>query len=165
MYVPLAEAAQPYSYHRRDKTKSSQSYLQTTTNRERPGQHAKTASGATVAQRPDLKERAYSAPHIPKAQDASRQDEHALEEEDFDDDDGPAEDEEIAGDPFFQQYARAEGGAAETPGNSEPEDEGEEDSEGPLSPTSTATRFRPDSIAEPLGSPLSPPPVCAPLPQ
>jgi hypothetical protein len=35
-------------------------------------------------------------------------------------------------------------------------EEEEEDNEGPLSPTSTVTRARPDSTAEPLQSPLNP---------
>ena len=163
MYAPPAEASQPYSYHRRDNTKSSHVYSQSSTYQERAGQHAKTAAGATVAQRPDLKGRAYSAPLVPKGQDSTRLDEHDGVDDDLALEGSGGDDEEIAGDPFFQQYVagRSEGPAVETPDNSEPEEVEDSDTEGAFSPTSNTTRFRPDSVAEPLGSPLAPPPVSA----
>lgn len=162
MYSPLAEVAQPYTYHRRDKTKSTGSYMQPNRrdNTASTTATAKTSAGATVAQRPAYNERAYSAPHITKE---GHQD---LEDEEFDDEEvevGSGDDEDIAGDAFFQQYAapaaEAEATAAETPAQSEDEDDEPDNHEGPLSPTSNTTRFRPDSVAEPLGSPLSPQPV------
>jgi hypothetical protein len=91
------------------------------------------------------------------------------------DDDGlfdDSDDEAIADDPFFQRFDMPSQSAQDSmnekrgtfldhEGMSEEEDE--EDNEGPLSPTSTVTRARPDSTAEPLQSPLnlnSPTTVC-----
>jgi hypothetical protein len=173
---PAGDAQQPYTHHRRDKTKSTQLYLQTpssSSRRDQSLQHAAKGSGATSSVRPILSERSNSAPldlaqksssSIPAAQGDGLAQYPELAAE-------PGDDEAIVEDPFFQQYVQASGekvlagavaGAENTtPGNSPSEDEGDSDVDGPLSPTSTAMRFRPDSVAEPISSPLTPTVVSA----
>jgi hypothetical protein len=139
-------------HHRREKTKSSQSYTQRPSrdsSSHTPLHPASTGSGTTQAQRPS-QSRAHSTPQLPKSQ--------LLGPEDGDDSDGdaldsdPAEDEEIADDPFFQRFDMSQ---TEEELRS-PTASQDSDTEGPLSPTSTQMRHRPDSTAQPLGSPLSP---------
>lgn len=161
----MYSAATDYSYHRREKTKSGSYVQQSSIREESPATHAKTASGATVAPL----QRIHSAPNVPRGTALSRHDEHARDNDDLGLDLGgsPGEDEEIAEDPFFQQYAAGDGGASESPTHSG-SDEGigsEDDIDGPLSPYSNTTRFRPDSVAEPTHSPLSPPSVRLPSSQ
>jgi hypothetical protein len=142
-------------HHRRDKTKSSQSYTQRSTrdsSSNAPHQPPAAGSGATHAQRP-TQSRAHSVPLIPKSQLPGSEDGNEAEEHASDSD--PAEDEEIADDPFFQRYDMAQT-EREDEGLRSPTTSQDSDTEGPLSPTSTQMRHRPDSTAEPLGSPLSP---------
>lgn len=165
---------------RRDKSRSAQSFVQAPRQDQLyappPPGATKTARGATVAQRPAYGERANSAPSVPKSgafgiQGGLDEEDEDDEEDELDDDElveiASGEDEDIAGDEFFQQYAapgaRPEPRTNETPAQSE-DDEEDELGEGPLSPTSNTTRFRPDSVAEPLGSPLAPQPVSQPAP-
>jgi len=82
-------------------------------------------------------------------------------DDDDDDEDGDNDildddEEEIADDPFFQRFSFAH---ATTPDDEPPSPDSHDsstDNEGPLSPTSMQMRARPDSTAEPLGSPLTP---------
>jgi hypothetical protein len=152
---------------KREKTKSSQVYAQRPQRESIP--HINTqpsATGGTQVQRPS-KSRAYSAPLVPKSNpavpevgdsadnDASTGDEDEDEEEEEEDD----EEESITNDTFFQRYDApssidiANKEALNSP--TTPTDPST-DTEGPLSPTSTQMRARPDSTAQPLGSPLSP---------
>lgn len=159
------------SNHHRDKTKSSGSYPQ------RPrGESSKESAaaqlaaniGATQARRPSLKTRAHSAPLVPKnrlhADEDDREAEPGssfLDADPGDDDDIPEED-EIADDPFFTRFnfpstttVATSVRPDEEPPSPDSRDDGT-DTEGPLSPTSTQMRARPDSTAAPLGSPLTP---------
>jgi hypothetical protein len=142
-------------HHRRDKTKSSQSYTQ------RPPRDSSShltvqlpvaGSSATHAPRPS-KSRAHSVPLVPKGQLAGPEYGNRAGVDTSDSD--PGEDEEIADDPFFQRFdlSQTERVEDELRSPTTPQDS---DTEGPLSPTSTQMRHRPDSTAEPLGSPLSP---------
>lgn len=152
-----------YQYNKREKTKSSQSY--TTRPQRESVPHISTqpsTTSATQVQRPS-KSRAHSAPLVPKrdpavpevgngADDASTGDEDETEEDKEDDE----EEEDIADDAFFQRFDapssdRSEALRIPTTTPADPSTD-----TGPLSPTSTQMRARPDSTAEPLGSPLSP---------
>lgn len=161
--------------HRREKTKSSPSYVQGRPYNP-PATQTAGADPAAHVQRP-FKNRAHSAPHIPKSSSSSRNPAAAAEQEsqhdegasDNDDaglfDDEPSDDEAIADDPFFQRFdmptqttsrMNEQRGTFLNHDEMSEEEEEEEDNEGPLSPTSTVTRARPDSTAEPLQSPLNP---------
>jgi hypothetical protein len=77
-----------------------------------------------------------------------------------DDDDIPEED-EIADDPFFTRFNFPSTTTVATsvrPDEDPPSPDSHDstDTEGPLSPSSKQMRARPDSTAEPLGSPLNP---------
>lgn len=153
-----------YQYNKREKTKSSQSY--TTRLQRESVPHINTqpsTTSTTQVQRPS-KSRAHSAPLVPKrdpavpevgngADDASTGDEDETEE----DEEGDEEEGDIADDAFFQRFDAPSSGRPEalripTTPTADPST----DTEGLLSPTSTQMRARPDSTAEPLGSPLSP---------
>ncbi|KAF2404921.1 ras GEF [Trichodelitschia bisporula] len=173
--------------HRRDRTKSSQSYLQRPARRENPANaprasHASPplppphpnepdsphaaplarlppAAGATKSPRPRLKDRAHSAPLVPKAYlPGAEKTARSRNEDNAGADAG--DDEGIADDPFFQRLSTSQTGTADD-GQHSPTDSqgGSTDTEGPLSPTSTAAtsamKARPDSSAEPM-SPLGP---------
>lgn len=114
--------------HRREKTKSSQSYLQTGRR-----ESIQASSGATPSQRPGLKSRAHSAPLVPKTQQPRREDDEVIG--DVSGDEELSDDEEIADDPFFQQYGfpPTEGTAEEVRSGSSRDSSSE--TEGPLSPT------------------------------
>jgi len=109
---------------------------------------AANSAGAT-AQRPGgLKSRAYSAPMIPKNRADGPANDHmgdVLAEH--------GDDEEIAGDPFFQRYNFPHTGE---PGNeaSSSSLDSSSDTEGPLSPTHIKARL--PSLTEALPSPRSP---------
>jgi hypothetical protein len=156
---------------RRDKTQSSQFYLQ-----HRRYESSSQAGSPKLApdacstqpQRPSSKGRAYSAPLVPKSQliapddDVDRDDGQSYldtgEEEDEEEEEEEEEiiQHEIADDPFFQRFNFSETELQEEEAGSADSRDGSTDTEGPLSPTSTQVRARPDSTAEPLGSPLSP---------
>jgi hypothetical protein len=154
-----SQSASEYHQHRREKTKSSPSYVQRPHNREPSSSTSIQAGGADhpQGQRPP-KSRAHSAPQVPKSHLPDPEDSHApaADHDDAGFDDEPSDDEAIADDPFFQRYD-----IRQADRHNEPQstflnhDMSEEDTEGPLSPTSTVMRARPDSTAEPLQSPLS----------
>jgi hypothetical protein len=108
------------------------------------------SAAAVTQQRPGgLKNRAHSAPLVPKnrAEDAENEgagDMLAAE---------PGDDDEIAGDPFFQRYNFPQAGAPAAEAESSSVD-GSSDTEGPLSPTHMKTRHPP--LADALPSPRSP---------
>ncbi|KAF1991343.1 ras GEF [Aulographum hederae CBS 113979] len=166
----------PRAAHIRNKTKSSQSFLHHQQQHPPRDTSLKHASAGSAPLRsfsgPDLQGRAaYSTQQLPKSQ-LPGTDEH----EDVVDREQLLDDEEIAEDPFFQRYnspttttaaASFSTAAAAAPGqeqhdngaeDSEPssDEDSDNDTEGPLSPTSTQARARPDSTAEPLASPRSP---------
>jgi len=149
-----AEEKEKQQHHKREKTKSSQSYLQHVPLRN---------ASLQAAQRPGVNQRSNSAPLVPKLSPSSTQIQEKEAERQVDDEDtlsdedvGTDEEEEIAEDPFFQRYnLPAADEVPEDAKTDESEDE-PEDTEGPLSPTSTQARARPDSTAEPLASPRSP---------
>ncbi|TLD36712.1 ras GEF [Venturia nashicola] len=173
-----------YQYNKREKTKSSQSYTTRPLRESVP--HITTTqpatTGSTQAQRPS-KSRAYSAPLVPKsdptgpevrnsADDASTGDdektaEETDEQEEAQDDDEDEED-DIADDAFFQRFDAPSSHRPEpfdAPSSHRPEPsilpvtptvDPFIATDCPLSPSSTQMRARPDSTAEPLGSPLSP---------
>lgn len=156
-----------YQYSRREKTKSSQSY--TTRPQRESVPHINTqppTTSSTQVQRPSTS-RAHSAPLVPKsdptvpevtnsADDASTGDEDETEE-DEEDDEEDEEEEDIADDAFFQRF---DSPSCDRPGPlrvpTTPPADPSTGTDCPLSPTSTQMRARPDSTAEPLGSPLSP---------
>lgn len=109
--------------------------------------------GAT--DRPGVKNRAYSAPMVPKAQGDGADYGHLL------DDMAGELGEEIAGDPFFQRinpFPQEEETGREEPSSSSPDSSS--DTEGPMSPTHIKTRQM--SLAETtLPSPHSPAPSIA----
>lgn len=160
-----SQSAADYQQHRRDKTKSTPSYVQGRPHNPSTTQTAG-ADPTPHVQRPS-KSRAHSAPHIPKST-GSRNPGGAQEPQESDNDDAglfddePSDDEAIADDPFFQRFdmpTQNTDRMNEQRGtflNHDEMSEEEEDMEGPLSPTSTVTRARPDSTAEPLQSPLNP---------
>lgn len=115
---------------------------------------AATFAGAT-AQRPGgLKTRAYSAPMVPKNHSGGTEDDHMgdmLAGE-------PGDDEEIAGDPFFQRYNFGQAGGPSKDASSSSVDSSS-DTEGPLSPTHI--RNRQPGLADALPSPQSPAPSVA----
>ena len=65
-----------------------------------------------------------------------------------------ADDEEIAGDPFFQRYNISQANEAADEEGSSSSPDGSSDTEGPLSPTHI--KGRPSILAESLHSPRSP---------
>jgi hypothetical protein len=149
-------SSQSEHHHRRDRTKSSQSYTQ------RPSRdssaHTPTtqspSAGTTQTQR-HLKSRAHSVPLVPKGQLPGPEDGNMAEDDASDSD--PSEDEEIADDPFFQRFDLSQTDRQEEGLRSPTHSQcSSTDTETPLSPRSTQMRARPDSTAAPLGSPLSP---------
>ncbi|KAK3080285.1 hypothetical protein LTS18_002646, partial [Coniosporium uncinatum] len=158
---PSAAEKEKHQYHKREKTKSSQSYIQ------RPPHDASLqAAAAAAAPRPGLNQRSNSAPLVPKLspstqtpeKEAERQVDDAedtLSGEDLESDE-EEEEEEIAEDPFFQRYNLPTAEEVPEDANTDESEDEPEDTEGPLSPTSTHARARPDSTAEPLASPRSP---------
>jgi hypothetical protein len=149
-----------YQQHsKRENTKSSQSYAQRPQRESIPQINTQpVVNGATQVQRPS-KSRAPAALLVPRRDPAVPEDGHAADNDAStgDEDEDEDEEEEIADDPFFQRY---DAPSDERPGEAlkmptTPTDPST-DTEGPLSPTSTQMRARPDSTAEPLGSPLSP---------
>jgi hypothetical protein len=113
------------------------------------------AAGCTGLQAPSLKNRAYSAPMVPK---------HHGPGPDDDDDDhlgGDAhDDDEIAGDEFFQRYHFPQTGQPNVDDVSSSSADSSSDTEGPLSPTHIKTRL-PNQPTESLPSPRSPAPSVA----
>lgn len=159
-----SQSTDNYQYNKREKTKSSQSY--TTRPQRESVPHITTqpsTTSATQVQRPS-KSRAYSAPLVPKsdptvpevgnsADDASTGDEDETDEDEEDDE----EEEDIADDAFFQRFDAPSSDRIEALGiPTTPPADPSTDTDCALSPTSTQMRARPDSTAEPLGSPLSP---------
>lgn len=164
------------SYHRRDKTKSGGPYP--TNPRQESSKESAAAQlaaniGATQARCPPLKGRANSAPQVPKKSapnplpraDEEEEDEaeagSSFLDADPGDDDDILEEDEIADDPFFTRFNFPSTTTVATsvrPDEDPPSPDSHEstDTEGPLSPSSTQMRARPDSTAEPLGSPLNP---------
>jgi hypothetical protein len=144
-------------YNKREKTKSSQPYTQRPQRELIP--HINTqpsANGATQVQRPS-KSRVHSAPLVPKRDPAVPEDGDSADNDASTGDEDEDEEEEIADDPFFQRYdAPSSEGPDEALKSPTTPTDPSTDNEGPLSPTSTQMRARPDSTAEPLGSPLSP---------
>lgn len=152
-----SQSAAEYYQHRREKTKSSPSYAQRPQQRESAPVPVTQADHPTQAQRPSNKNRAHSAPLVPKSHLPGAK-EATLADGDADEDDLSEDDEEIADDPFFQRFDMPQSDRHEQPSLkvSTSYHAESEDGEGPLSPTSTVMRARPDSTADPLGSPLSP---------
>jgi hypothetical protein len=159
----VSQSGTEYQHHNKwEKTKSSQSYTQRPQRDPIPYINTQPfATGGTQVQR-SSKSRAHSAPLVPKrdpavpeAGDSADNDASTGDEDEDEEDD---EEEDIADDAFFQRYdapssERQDYEALKSPTTpTEPST----DTEGPLSPTSTQMRARPDSTAEPLGSPLSP---------
>lgn len=165
------------SYHRRDKTKSSGSgsHPRRESSKENAAAQLAANIGATQARRPLLKGRAHSAPLVPKngasnpLPQADKEDEGESEagssflDADPVDDDDILEEDEIADDPFFTRFNFPSTSTLatsvrldEAPPSPDSRDSSADDTEGPLSPSSTQMRPRPDSTVEPLGSPLSP---------
>jgi hypothetical protein len=136
---------------RRDKTQSSQSYAPRPL-RDSSSQPAVGGSGTTQAQRPS-RSRSHSTSFVPRGQLPGPENGNKAEDDASNSD--PGEDEEIADDPFFQRFEQSQTERVEEELRS-PTASQDSDAEGPLSPTSTQMRHRPDSTAEPLGSPLSP---------
>ena len=129
------------------------------------------------ARRPQIKGRAHSAPLVPKSNPLPLVDDDEAEAGSsfLDADPGPDDNEdedndvldddegEIADDPFFQRFSFAHIARPDDEPPSPDSNDSSTDNEGPLSPTSMQMRPRPDSTAEPLGSPLTPRgtvPVC-----
>jgi hypothetical protein len=108
------------------------------------------ASQAATAQRPGgLKSRAYSAPLVPMNRpDGSRNDHMGLPPLETGDED------EIAGDPFFQRYNFPQAGRPAVEASSSSVDSSS-DTEGPLSPTHVVKNRQP-GLPETLPSPRSP---------
>lgn len=165
-----SQSAADYQQQKREKTRSTPSSTYVQGRPRKPSTTQVTgADPAQHAQRP-FKGRAHSAPLVPKVgtsynpggpsqevdDDGSESDDAGL----FDDE--PSDDEAIADDPFFQRFDLPQQSASKMndPRGSfldhDHTGSEEEDTEGPLSPTSTVTRARPDSTAEPLQSPLNP---------
>jgi hypothetical protein len=149
-----SQSGSDFQQYRREKTKSSQSYAQRPNRDSAPQeQNYLSAAGTTQAQRYS-KSRALSAPLVPKAQPSGPDDGNTADNDASDSD--PGEDGEIADDPFFQRFDPTASERLEEELKSPIDPHGSTDTETPLSPTSTQMRARPDSTAEPLGSPLSP---------
>jgi hypothetical protein len=153
-----------HHHDRREKTKSSPSYVQRPFNRESLSSYSTQGGNADpsqVLQRP-FKSRAHSAPQVPKSSHLPGSPEGgiagAADNDDASFDDELSDDDEaIADDPFFQRFDMPQADRQnEQRGSFLSHSDMEEDLEGPLSPTSTTMRARPDSTAEPLQSPLSP---------
>ena len=119
---------------KREKTKGSQSDEQS----------------PRTTQRPGTKSRAYSAPMVSRSHQDGLDDEHLGDTASGE----LADDEEIAGDPFFQRYnfPQADEAADEEGSSSSPD--GSSDTEGPLSPTHIKGRL--SILAESLPSSRSP---------
>ena len=96
--------------------------------------------GGLAQQRPQAKGRAYSAPLVPKGTD--------------NDDPLAGDDEEIAGDPFFQRYNFGQTGDPTKEEASSSSPDSSSDTEGPLSPTHM--KARQPGPADALPSPRSP---------
>ncbi|KAF2190778.1 ras GEF [Zopfia rhizophila CBS 207.26] len=103
---------------------------------------------SSTAQRPDLKSRTYSAPMVPKSHLDGADNEMLAGE--------PGDDEEIAGDPFFQRYnfSQSEEQGKEEASSSSPDSSS--DTEGPLSPNHI--KARQSGVTDSLPSPRSPAP-------
>ncbi|KAF2839551.1 ras GEF [Patellaria atrata CBS 101060] len=136
------------SHHKRDKTKSSQSYKQTL--RKDTDHTLLTTSGPISTSRPSLKGRAYSEPLVQSTQ-TSGVDNENLADDFLGDEFG--EGDEIVGDPFFQRFDITQSshiGRVETNLSS---GESSSDGEGPLSPTHVKSRS--GAGADPFESPYS----------
>ncbi|KAE9992368.1 hypothetical protein EG327_009322 [Venturia inaequalis] len=157
-----------YQYNKWEISKSSPSY--TTRPQHDAVPHATSqpsTTSSTQVQRPS-KSRAHSAPLVPKtdpaapevangADDASTGDEDETETDEDEDEDDDEEEEDIADDAFFQRFDAPSSDRPEALRNPiTPPADPSTGADCPLSPTSTQMRARPDSTAEPLGSPLSP---------
>jgi hypothetical protein len=148
---------QQSSNHHRDKSKSSSHVHPRRESSAQLNNHASNSSsppGTTQPQRPPLKARALSAPLVPKARvkAPARKNNPDIDQDASSND---PRDEEIADDPFFQRYSFPQ--TDETEEDPQPFDSREDEMDtAPLSPPSTQMRARPDSTAEPVGSPLSP---------
>lgn len=167
------ELQQQQHYHRREKAKSTHSHAQhprRESSRDDTAAQLAVNIGATQARRPPAKGRAHSAPLVPKSNPLPRanDDEAEAGSSFLDADPGPDDDEdngndvlddeegEITDDPFFQRFSFAHTAAPDDEPPSPDSHDSSTDNEGPLSPTSMQMRPRPDSTAEPLGSPLTP---------
>ncbi|KAF1808577.1 ras GEF [Eremomyces bilateralis CBS 781.70] len=153
--------------HQRDKTKSAQPYLQdvrrqSTAQGAVVGYTGPTIGEATRVPRPTMKSRAYSAPLV-----SNNQSQFQDSEDDDSDGDGDNEDEEedgnpaelgdeITGDPFFQRYNFPTSNSREQERDGVSEEKSSPDTKGPASPARPNARPRPDSVAEPLASPITP---------
>ncbi|KAF2470591.1 ras GEF [Lindgomyces ingoldianus] len=131
---------QDHGTKRNEKAKSSQSM-------QSPRRESAQNSAGATHQRPGLKSRAYSAPMIPKNHVDGTENDH--------------DDEEIAGDPFFQRYNFPQAGAQskEAGEASSSSVDGSSDTEGPLSPTHIKNRQA--GATDSLPSPQSPAPSVA----
>ncbi|KAF2258752.1 ras GEF [Lojkania enalia] len=123
---------------RSEKAKSAQSM-------QPPRRESAQSSAAATAPRPGLKMRAYSAPMAPKDHHRTEHDHMGGE---------PCDDEEIAGDPFFQRFNFPQGQEPAQKDASSSSVDSSSDTEGPLSPTHIKSR-RPER-ADTLPSPRSP---------
>lgn len=115
---------------------------------------AQAAAGSTALRPPaSVKHRAYSAPMIPRHRGDGTEDEPAGTLGD------PGDDDEIAGDEFFQRYHFPQAGPAAHDEASSSSVDSSSDTEGPMSPTHIKSRQPGQSDA--LPSPRSPAPSVA----
>lgn len=157
---PRRSSLANHTAHQREKAKSSSSHPQ-------DGRHKSVSSTAGAGYigaagdpsrtvRPTMKSRAYSAPlinhsHFRDSEDESEESDDAGEEA------LRAEmGDEITGDPFFQRYNFSTSNSQAVEGVGTIEEDDSSDTEGPKSPLKSNARPRPDSVAEPLASPISP---------
>ncbi|KAF2803465.1 ras GEF [Mytilinidion resinicola] len=142
-------AARPHTQStKREKAKSSQSFAAP------PRRESAQTSTPPDTARPGLKGRAYSAPMVPRTElsgpyHAAQADNLSLGE--------AADDEEIAGDPFFQRYNIQQHDDAHDGANDDASSsslDSSSDTEGPLSPTNI--KARPSFMADSIPSPRSP---------
>ncbi|KAF1963140.1 ras GEF [Byssothecium circinans] len=119
---------------------------------------AQASAGSAGLRPPNLKNRAYSAPMIPKPQGRGDDDAAADADDDALAHHGEAgDDEEIAGDEFFQRYHFPQ--LAETDEASSSSADSSSDTEGPMSPTHIKMRM--SGLSDSLPSPRSPVPSVA----
>jgi hypothetical protein len=136
-------APSDHTTKRSEKSKSAQSM-------QSPRRESAQSSAGDTTRRPGLKTRAYSAPMFPKDHLDGANNDHmgdGLHDE-------PGDDEEIAGDPFFQRYnfPQTDGPTKEEASSSSADSSS--DTEGPLSPTNITSG--PSGRAGTLPSPRSP---------
>ena len=111
----------------------------------------------STSQRPGaLKHRAYSAPLVPKNCIPGEDDQHLADALGGD----PADDDEIAGDPFFQRFNFPQPHIPLKEEASSSSVDSSSDTEGPLSPTHVKGRH-PQAVDNSLPSPRSPAPSVA----